>query len=238
MILQKSKLITIITILGITFSGCSNTKTTGIENYEEYCEEHNIINLSTTDNTPESLSGINRHPEDAQEKVVEAFDGLPDHIEDFYMDEHGKILIVDDESNNLSWAGQYTPRNDEIKIKKNSYDIKVVLYHEIGHMIDFKYKNFIVLSNTREFKEIYEEEKDNFKVDHSNPEYFRNNRQEYFAQAFSEYLINPERLKKNCPKTYEFIKYNIDNQYMEVELCDSTSDISKYCYQSYRKYMF
>ena len=57
----------------------------------------------------------------------------------------------------------------------------------------------------------------NFKVDHSNPEYFMNDIQEYFAQAYSEYLTNPKRLKKHCPKTYEFIRYHIDGQYVEVE---------------------
>ena len=215
MTLLKKKIVATITILGILFTGCSNT--TDIEDYDEYCAEHNIINLSTTDNIPESLLGRIRHPEDAQEEVVEAFDNLPDHIEDFYMDENGTIIIVNDEHNNISWAGLYKPINDEIKIKKNAYDIESVLYHEIGHMIDFKYKTFKILSYTEEFKRIFEEERYNFKVDHSNSEYFMNNIKEYFAQAYSEYLTNPVRLKKHCPKTYEFIRYHIDGHRVEVE---------------------
>ena len=155
MTLLKKKIVATITILGILFTGCSNTHTTEIEDYDEYCAEHNIINLSTTDNIPESLLGRIRHPRDAQEDIAEAFNDLPDHIEDFYMDENGTILIVNDEHNNISWAGLYKPINDEIRIKKNAYDIDEVLYHEIGHMIDFKYETFKILSYTEEFENIF-----------------------------------------------------------------------------------
>jgi hypothetical protein len=220
----KKKIVATITVLGILFTGCSNTTDIGnydnsvdIEDCDKYCIEHNIINLSTNNNIPESFLGKVRNPKDAQEKVVEAFNNLPDHIEDFYMDENGTIIIIDDKSNNITWAGLYKPAVDEIKIKKNAYDIESVLYHEIGHMIDYKYETFKILSYTREFEDIFEEEKSNFIVDHSDPEYFRNNIKEYFAQAYSEYLIKPRRLKKHCPKTYEFIKQHIDGQYVEVE---------------------
>ena len=47
-------------------------------------------------------------------------------------DENGMIIIVNDEHNNISWAGLYKPINDEIRIKKNAYDIESVLYHEIS----------------------------------------------------------------------------------------------------------
>ena len=99
------------------------------------------------------------------------------------------------------------------------YYVIAVALHEYGHYLDSDKQtgNCEELSSNIELHKIFEEEKYNFKVDHSNPEYFMNNIQEYFAQAYSEYLTNPRRLKKHCPKTYEFIRYHIDGQYVEVE---------------------
>ena len=44
----------------------------------------------------------------------------------------------------------------------------------------------------------------NFKAE-DNLEYYISTPREYFASAFAEYMLNPERLKRNTPRTYEYI---------------------------------
>ncbi|MGN4409901.1 anthrax toxin lethal factor-related metalloendopeptidase [Bacillus cereus group sp. MYBK59-1] len=78
------------------------------------------------------------------------------------------------------------------------------LIHEFGHAVDILILN--KLSTTSEFEDLYKEEKNNIKIE----DYMKKNPQEFFASAFS-YLFSPnthyqERIKKEAPKTVEFIQ--------------------------------
>ena len=86
----------------------------------------------------------------------------------------------------------------------------MTLYHEVGHFFDYKYYKYYSLSDSKEFQAIFYEERYNFKTNHSELWYFQETSREYFAQAFAEYILNPKRLQKNCPETYEFINYYIN----------------------------
>lgn len=80
------------------------------------------------------------------------------------------------------------------------------LLHEFGHFVDE-----ISYMDKNEFIKIYEREKDNLILNKDKDKsYYLRNVSEYFAQSFEEYLINPERLLLNNPKTYEYIKLCID----------------------------
>jgi hypothetical protein len=81
--------------------------------------------------------------------------------------------------------------------------------HELGHMIDRNYKTHEYISDSPQFKAIYNREKLGFNVDRLY-DYVTRDPQEYFAQAFSEYIRNPWTLKSCSPKTYEFMKNYID----------------------------
>lgn len=91
-----------------------------------------------------------------------------------------------------------------IYIKENR--IEYVLYHEIGHAYDYCMQR---ISDTEEFKEIFEDEKENFHKYIEDDEYYTANTHEYFAETFEEYVKENENLKNYLPKTYSFIKKSV-----------------------------
>ncbi|MBR3363027.1 MAG: hypothetical protein IKG40_03780 [Bacilli bacterium] len=83
------------------------------------------------------------------------------------------------------------------------------LIHELGHFFDARYD--YGLSDCDSFYEIYFEEVNNY----LNTKYYNvdnlkiyanvSTPREYFATAYSSYLVYPENLRKYCPKTYDYI---------------------------------
>lgn len=94
--------------------------------------------------------------------------------------------------------------------------VRDTLLHELGHCIDAS-ENFNI-SNSSEFKQIYQEEVQNFMLTDEynidNLKIFANIGEpvEYFASAFSAYISYPDNLKLYCPKTYNFIQNDIDQK--------------------------
>ena len=110
-------------------------------------------------------------------------------------------------------AGAYSSITKTLYLsnKYDNYWAEQSLVHEFGHYLDFAVWRAGDLkgraSRTAEFKEIWEKERLNLKVDNiSNLEYYQNTVTEYFAQSFDEYICKPERLKANNPHTYDYIK--------------------------------
>lgn len=87
-----------------------------------------------------------------------------------------------------------------IYLNNDSPNTERTLYHEIGHYIDDKC-DFV--NSTDGWDIIYKEEKENYPY---LSEYEKSAPDEYFAQAYSEYIRWPEELKLYCPKTYEMLK--------------------------------
>lgn len=194
------------TILAASMLFTSTACTPSKDEYTQLSETYNIVNKSTNNNIPESLThGIIRSPEKAQIKVVDSMEFLPDKVLDLYESSNCKITIIDDKKSNMDYDGRYYPFLNNIYVKKNSSLLESTVYHEIGHMYDFKYYTFKCLSETDEFIDIFESEKMNFKTSHSEIEYFRASHEEYFAQAFAEFIKHPRRLKRYCPRTYDYI---------------------------------
>lgn len=197
---------TILAVSMLFTTACTPSKTESKDEYAQLSETYNIVNKSTNNNIPEAfMHGIIRSPEKAQDKVVDSMEFLPDKVLDLYESSNCKIIIIDDKKTNLDYDGRYFPFFNDIYVKKNSSLLDATVYHEIGHMYDFKYYTFKNLSETDEFMDIYESEKMNFKTSHSEIEYFRASNKEYFAQAFAEYVKHPRRLKRYCPRTYDYI---------------------------------
>lgn len=96
-----------------------------------------------------------------------------------------------------------------IKEENNRQFIEDVFYHECGHVLIIEAINNDMMKDEKfnfEFTEIFYEEREDFiAYGNEHDEYFKNSNFEYFAQSFSEYLLRPERLKENTPKTYEFM---------------------------------
>ena len=156
-----------------------------------------------------------------QEQLLESFNiavirktiyNLPAKIKRIYFNNNYKIRIEQYIDFGES-AGQCDYNNRLILInchgdyQANTIDDTVC--HELGHMIDRDYKTNRHISDSLQFKAIYNREKLGFNVDRLY-DYVTKNTHEYFAQAFSEYIRNPWRLKSCSPKTYEFMKSYID----------------------------
>lgn len=199
-----------VTILAVstflTSTACILSKPEPKDEYARLSETYDIVNKSTNTNIPEAyIHGIIRSPEKAQIKVVDSMEFLPDKVSDLYESSNCKIIIIDDKKNNMDYDGRYYPIFNNIYVKKNALLLDLTVYHEIGHMYDFKYHIFKRLSETDEFMEIFKSERMDFKTFHSEVDYFRASHKEYFAQAFAEYIKHPRRLKRYCPRTYDYI---------------------------------
>lgn len=79
------------------------------------------------------------------------------------------------------------------------------ILHEVGHALDYTC-GFV--SDRKEFSAIYDAEKNvfcsTFNVNANG--HNASSTIEYFATSYHYYITNPELLKENCPKTYEYIK--------------------------------
>lgn len=146
------------------------------------------------------------------EKVWNAYDKLPENVKELVKEEKYKIYVVDElKSNNAEYItlGRTYSAFRIIKISNINLRVERTTLHEYGHVIDDKLAIRFV-SESKEFKDIYLNEKENFAVD-DNHEYFTSSELEYFASAFAEYILDPERLKENTPRTYEFMENCINN---------------------------
>ena len=148
------------------------------------------------------------------EKVWDAYDKLPNNVKEMLDDESYSIYVVDPLESTVEGyitLGRTFFRFGVIQISNKDIWVERTTLHEVGHVIDDE-SAFTFISRSNEFKEIYQEEKENFKyVVIDNHEYFISSELEYFAQAFSEYMINPEGLKLFTPRTYEFIDRCVKN---------------------------
>jgi hypothetical protein len=148
------------------------------------------------------------------EKVWKAYDKLPDNVKEMLDDESYSIYVVDPLESTVEGyitLGRTFFKFGVIQISNKDILVERTTLHEVGHVIDDE-SAFTFISRSNEFKEIYQEEKENFKyVVIDNHEYFISSEIEYFAQAFSEYMLNPEGLKIFTPRTYEFIDRCVKN---------------------------
>ena len=136
-----------------------------------------------------------------------AYDELPEVLKDKYEAMDYEMVIVDEIGNSdygvIVGRIMHGPRT--IMIKDEAGLARRTVFHEFGHLLDYR-QLMIDYSSTNEFKVIYEEEKENFETNYGGYEYAISTKEEYFASAFAEYMINPDRLKSNTPRTYNYIE--------------------------------
>lgn len=110
----------------------------------------------------------------------------------------------------------YNTKTIYLSNKRNNDWAVNSLYHEFGHYVDVRYgigQGYVgYMSKKEPFISIYNSEKANFKVDsNKNLAHYQSSPAEMFAQAFAEYLVNPDRLKNNTPKTYNYVKKVVES---------------------------
>lgn len=136
-------------------------------------------------------------------RIELAYDELPYSVQKTLKDNGYRVYVVDEIGDNELIVGQTVYGCRLILIKDRYSGIEKTFYHECGHVVDDE-EALTFLSSSDEFQEIYEEERYYFKAE-GNWEYYISTPKEYFASAFAEYMLNPERLKENTPRTYAFI---------------------------------
>ena len=149
--------------------------------------------------------------EDDDASLDEMYDELPEVVKNLFINTDCTLTEVDHMESNPKAVGMFihndTTHYYAIEIIRGEFGSskESIVYHEFGHLLDYGY-NECYKSNSKIFREIYEAEKGAFVVD-DNYDYVTKDPQEYFAEAFAEYMTNPDRLRDNTPMTYEYIEH-------------------------------
>lgn len=140
---------------------------------------------------------------------------LPQSLLEGYFNNDGKILITDKnisktyykEYNFGNIIGLHDARKNIIYMSNSKYAVDNALIHEFGHVLDSLCKWD---SMNNEFTEIYNTEKDTFKVK-SVDGHYKTNQREFFAEVFQEYILRSDICKSSAPRASEFIKNKIES---------------------------
>ena len=95
-----------------------------------------------------------------------------------------------------SYAGRFDARGRQIILREEG---SKHIYHELGHFLVF-----VSGAASSGFEDIYQLEKKKYTL--SNKVYVTQDKDEFFAEAYSLFVINPVQLKKMCPQTYKAVK--------------------------------
>lgn len=155
-------------------------------------------------------------------QIIESLNMVPLNIIQYCIRKCRVKIVKKTTSSNKNSRGTYYEdqymNNKTIEIKYSTLETNEfleVLLHELGHMIDYSYKtmqNYYPVSDTARFKRIAN--KENSYVDFINEltqdrksSYYKycTSNKEYFAESFVKYVLRPDELKIEWPKTYEFI---------------------------------
>lgn len=161
-------------------------------------------------NNTDNMNTDNEVSHIQNEGIKEAYSNLPESVKKLFKDTDCTITEVSYIKDNCAGI-LYTGHTSypQIEIVYNARYIQNVTYHEFGHLLDYGYNNYFE-SEDDEFMNIYYAERSNFKNNY-NYEYAVSNSTEYFAEAFAEYMKNPQQLKDNTPRTYNYIVNTINN---------------------------
>lgn len=134
-----------------------------------------------------------------QDEIISKYNALPDSLKS----ECKSVVLCDpgrfEYSEEEIVDGSYTKNSITLLVDsrtKSIKDYKSVMMHEIGHVIDSKYK----YSSTEEFKQLYEENKIGYY------DLGIRNANEFFCEALSLYYTNPSELKNWNGDVYQYIQ--------------------------------
>ena len=150
------------------------------------CSKHVVTTNGTIDKT-------------IQDEIISEYNALPDSLKS----ECKSVILCDPDRFEYSEQeivdGSYTKNSITLLVDsrtKSIKDYKSVMIHEIGHVIDLKYK----YSSTEEFKQLYEENKIGYY------DLCIHNTNEFFCEALSLYYTNPNELKNWNGDVYQYIQ--------------------------------
>ena len=148
------------------------------------------------------------------------FSKLPDSIKKLLNNNDYILYLIKD----FPYSGMCSNENKLILVSMEN--IRIALYHEIGHAVDFCLGN---ISNGAKFKKIYMEEKEllysNKSIDKKVcydigfVNHVKQTESEFFAECFQRYFEKDEVFMRECPQTWNFfsaLEYEL-NQIMDKE---------------------
>lgn len=156
-------------------------------------------------------------------KIIDFLNKLPYDIKDKLNADNWAIIILDENETMPNNMTQYIPSGDGYTltgsttilsrtiIVKNSNNIEHVLAHEIGHALSYEY-GYLSFSFT--FSSLFQK----YAADYNTDEYFRENRDEFFAEMFAEYITNEEGLKEKAPDLHEFFEEELQKKTVNSDL--------------------
>ena len=134
-----------------------------------------------------------------QDEIISEYNALPEPLKK----ECKSVVLCNSDRFEYSEQeivdGSYTKNSITLLVDsrtKSIKDYKSVMIHEIGHVIDSKYK----YSSTEEFKQLYEGNKIGYY------DLGVHNTNEFFCEALSLYYINPSELKNWNEDVYQYIQ--------------------------------
>ena len=106
-----------------------------------------------------------------------------------------------------SIAGLTVEADRTVYLDNRKTAVVTALLHEVGHAIDLsKGGLYGAGSYSQEFEKLWKLESANFVDCTGGVEYARSTPQEYFASVFANIILSPNTCKKQCPKTYTYVK--------------------------------
>lgn len=100
--------------------------------------------------------------------------------------------------NITGFTGKFSAKEHRIVVRREEDDC---IYHELGHFVAWAAGN---VDYQKEWKAIYDKEKS--KVTFFNKGYVTQNPQEYFADAYKDYVLHRSSLSSTRPLTYKYVK--------------------------------
>lgn len=164
---------------------------TSVKTYPSFVE---VIGVSD-DYVDKVLSNYYRIPEVARNKF-EDFGGVLS-----ITNENLGEKFFNDSSKHIVAVTSYKGSSKECSINIGTKDVTSVL-HEMGHFVDYVCG---YLSETEEYKAIWDSEVEAFKSFHYTADENTNQANEYFAESFQVYIESPNELQEKCPQSYDYI---------------------------------
>ncbi len=162
----------------------------------------------TTNNleTDEDYTYVSAYGNVSQEEydaVIAYLDEIDEDIMETFAEEEWSIIIVDGDLDQILFRGSTNGVKGATYFDYETIYIEADLtyeyctVHEIGHYID---DYFDMISNESEFSAIFKAEAKYL------TEYGTTSVEEFFAEVYCYYVLDPDTLEANCPQAYSFME--------------------------------
>lgn len=202
-------------VMAIEDATIENTKVLYEAYLNDFREHHALAQTATVS----SYSGVVENACGASDSFMKTVNDnlnlLPEKMRNKLIDNGWKFKVVSHSKLkevsgvDRSILGFTEPKDYTVYID-NREAAKNTILHESFHALDISCS---FSSKSNEFGAIYEEELKAFRDIHSTSDYNVNTSTEYYAEAGQIYILNPEKLKKACPKTYDWLEMDINGTF-------------------------